>query len=155
MSALEWMQPSIKFALFFIHFIAHIRLEIHFFMLVDTDILIDYLRGNQKAEKFIESNLEDISISSITVGELYQGVREGEERSALDSMTSALTTLPVTEDIAREGGLLCREYRKSHQIGLADCLIAATAKFHDLPLRSLNLKHYPMLEKINSPYKKS
>ena len=123
-------------------------------MLVDTDILIDYLRGNPKAEDFIESNLEEITISSITIGELYQGVKEGEERSALDNMISALTTLPVSEDIAKEGGLMCREYRKSNSIGLADCLIAATAKHHDLPLRSLNLKHYPMLENIASPYKK-
>ena len=81
-------------------------------MLVDTDILIDYLRGGAKAEAFVESNIDNINVSSITVGELYQGVREGEERSALDSMSSALTTLPVSEDIAREGGLLCRKYRK-------------------------------------------
>ena len=124
-------------------------------MLVDTDILIDYLRGNKKAETFVESNLDAIVISSITVGELYQGVKEGEERSALDGMISALTTLPVSEDIAKEGGLMRREYRNSHSIGLADCLIAATAKHHDLPLQSLNLKHYPMLENIASPYKKS
>jgi predicted nucleic acid-binding protein len=123
-------------------------------MLVDTDILIDYLRGNPRAETFVESNLETLAISSITVGELYQGVKEGEERSALDSMTSALTTLPVSEEIAREGGLLCRKYRKSHNAGLADCLIAATAKHHNLPLHSLNLKHYPMLKDISSPYKK-
>jgi len=123
-------------------------------MLVDTDILIDYLRGSSKAEDFVESNIEDLSVSSITIGELYQGVREGEERSALDSMSSALTTLPVTEEIAREGGLLCRKYRNSHQIGLADCLIAATAACHDLPLKTLNLKHYPMLENVDSPYKK-
>jgi predicted nucleic acid-binding protein len=124
-------------------------------VLVDTDILIDYLRGEPQAEEFIESNLESIVISTITVGELYQGVLEGEERSALDSMISALTTLPVTEDIAREGGLLCRQYRKTHRIGLADCLVAATASHHNLPLRSLNTKHFPMLGDIASPYKKT
>ena len=124
-------------------------------MLIDTDILIDYLRGNARAEDFIESNLDDIVISTISIGELYQGVREGDERSALDSMTSALTTLPVTKDIAREAGLMSRQYRKSHSIGLADCLIAATAKHHELPLSSLNVKHYPMLERISSPYKKT
>lgn len=123
-------------------------------MLVDTDILIDYLRGEPQAEEFIESHLESIVISSITVGELYQGVLEGEERSALDSMTSALTTLPVSQDIGREGGLICRQYRKTHGIGLADCLIAATARHHDLHLYSLNVKHFPMLEAVSSPYKK-
>ena len=42
-------------------------------------------------------------ISSITVAELYQGVIEGDERSALDSMMSAFTILPVTKEIAKEG----------------------------------------------------
>ena len=122
-------------------------------MLVDTDVIIDYLRGEPLAEQFIESNLDSIALSSITIGELYQGVIEGEERVALDSMTSAFTTLAVTEEIAREGGLMCRQYRKSHGSGLADCLIAATAKRHDLPLRSLNAKHFPMIENVSMPYK--
>lgn len=42
-------------------------------MLVDTDILNDYLRGNRKAERFVEAHIDEIAISSITVGELYQG----------------------------------------------------------------------------------
>lgn len=124
-------------------------------MLVDTDVIIDYLRGEPLAEQFIESNLDTIALSSITIGELYQGVIEGEERIALDSMTSAFTTLPVTEEIAREGGLMCRQYRKSHGCGLADCLIAATAKRHELPLRSLNAKYFPMIENVSMPYKKT
>ena len=124
-------------------------------MLVDTDVLIDYLRGDPRAEEFLESNLDTVFLSSITVAELYQGVIEGDERSALDSMMSAFTILPVTEEIAKEGGLICRQYRKTHNSGLADCLIAATARRHDLPLYSLNLKHFPMLENASRPYRKN
>lgn len=124
-------------------------------MLVDTDVLIDYLRGDSRAEEFLESNPDAVFISSITVGELYQGVIEGDERTALDSLISAFTILPVTEEIAKEGGLICRKYRKTHNSGLADCLIAATARRHDLPLISLNLKHFPMLENVSKPYRKS
>lgn len=124
-------------------------------MLVDTDVLIDYLRGDSCAEEFLESNPDAVFISSITIAELYQGVIEGEERTALDSMISAFTILPVTEEIAKEGGLICRKYRKTHNSGLADCLIAATARRHDLPLISLNLKHFPMLENVSKPYRKS
>ncbi len=124
-------------------------------MLVDTDVLIDYLRGDSCAEEFLESNPDAVFVSSITIAELYQGVIEGEERTALDSMISAFTILPVTEEIAKEGGLICRKYRKTHNSGLADCLIAATARRHDLPLISLNLKHFPMLENVSKPYRKS
>ena len=120
-------------------------------MLVDTDVLVDYLRGESKAEEFIESNLDEIHICSITVAELYQGVIEEEERSALDSMMSALIILPI----ANEGGIICRQYRKSHNSGLADSIIAATARHHNLPLRTLNIKLFPMLENASSPYRKS
>ncbi len=125
------------------------------FMLVDTDVLIDYLRGDPRAEEFLESNLNAVFISSITVAELYQGVIEGDERSALDSMMSAFTILPVTKEIAKEGGLICRKYRKTHNSSLADCMIAATARHHNHPLISLNLKHFPMLENVSKPYRKS
>ena len=124
-------------------------------MLVDNNVLIEYLRGDSRAEEFLESNPDAVFISSITVGELYQGVIEGDERTALDSLISAFTILPVTEEIAKEGGLICRKYRKTHNSGLADCLIAATARHHDLPLISLNLKHFPMLENVSKPYGKS
>ncbi len=121
-------------------------------MLVDTDVLIDYLRGKKNASKFIEKSIDEICVSAITVGELYQGVIEGKERVALDSLISAFVVLPVTEEIAKDGGLLRREYHRSHGAGLADCLIAATAKIHDLSLSTQNIKHYPMMSGIKKCY---
>ncbi len=123
-------------------------------MLVDTDVLIDYLRGLSKAAAFLESNLDVVAISAMSVAELYQRVREGEERMALSDMVSVLTVLPITESVAKEAGLLRRQYRKTNNAGLADCLIASTALAHDLPLRTLNVKHYPMLKDVSAPYHK-
>ncbi len=45
--------------------------------LVDTDVLIWYLRGNEKAYKLIHS-LNHFCISSITYMELVQGMRNKE-----------------------------------------------------------------------------
>jgi len=123
-------------------------------MLVDTDILIDFLRGKEIAARFIERFVDDIFISSITVAELFQGVIDGEERSILEGLIFTFTVLPITESIAIEGGLLRRQYKKSHGSGLADCLIAATALSHGLTLYTLNLKHYHMLSDIVNPYEK-
>ena len=123
-------------------------------MLVDTDILIDYLRGVAEASDYIEAHIDRIQVSAITVAELYQGVIDEEERVALDSLVSALRVLDATEKIAIEAGLFRRKYRSSHNVGLADCLIAATANQHALPLRTLNVKHFPMLEHVEAPYRK-
>lgn len=123
--------------------------------LFDTDVLIDYLRNVPEAVEAVESKIEDAFISAMTVGELYQGVREGQERTKLARTLSAFTILSITEDVAEQGGLFSRDYRKTHGCGLADCLIAATAEVHLLKLETLNLKHYPMLKNVEAPYTKS
>ncbi len=123
-------------------------------MLVDTDILIDFLRGCRDAEAFLTKQVDDVSISAVTVAELYQGVREGEERAKLATTLSAFTILPMTEEIAEMAGLFRRDYRPKSGCGLADCMIAASASMHDLPLATLNKRHFPMLASVVTPYTK-
>jgi len=119
--------------------------------LFDTDVLIDYLRGEAEAVAFIEARIEDGCISAVTVGEIYQGVRTREEEQVATAL-SAFRVLPVTMEIAKAGGLFSRDYRPSHGCGLADCLIAATAKAHGLTLQTRNKKHFPMISEVNVPY---
>lgn len=123
-------------------------------MLVDTDILIDYLRGHSEAVEFLESNVDSVHVSAVTVAELYQGVKEGAERTRLASTLSALTILSMSEDIAERAGLYRRDFRAQSGCGLADCMIAATASFHGLRLATLNMKYYPMLPEAFAPYRK-
>ena len=122
--------------------------------LIDTDILIDYLRDKASAVTSMEDNLNDLYLSVMNVAELYQGARNEKERKNLISMLSIFTILPITLEIATQGGIYFSKYSASHGSGLADCLIAATADLHGLTLRTLNAKHYPMLEQIEVPYKK-
>lgn len=53
-------------------------------LLIDTDVLIDYLRGQPLSVQYLENRTEFLLVSAITVAELYGGVREGEERKAFD-----------------------------------------------------------------------
>jgi predicted nucleic acid-binding protein len=122
--------------------------------LFDTDILIDYLRGHSGAAQLIEVHIAKAYLSAMNVAELFQGVREGQERTKLGSMISAFTVLPITAEIAEQGGLFSRDYRASHGSGLADCLIAATCDIHGLTLQTLNEKHYPMIQSVHVPYRK-
>ena len=117
--------------------------------------MIDFLRGVGVAVNFLEQHVDDLHVSVITVADLYQGVREGKERTTLSMTLSALTVLPVTEEIAELAGLMRRDFRTSLGCGLADCIIAATSSQHQLPLATLNEKHFKMLERVVVPYWKS
>ena len=49
-------------------------------LVVDTDVLIDYLRDQPQAVAFLEGTEQPLAASVITVAELYPGMRDGEER---------------------------------------------------------------------------
>ena len=123
-------------------------------LLIDTDVLIDYLRDNADAVSYLE-NLHDLPlISVITVAELHAGVREGSERTALTDFIEAFEIAPLTKQIASAGGLYRRDFGASHGVGLNDALIAATAHFNNAELVTLNRKHFPMLASVTVPYQK-
>lgn len=123
-------------------------------VLIDTDVIIDYLRGSDAAISYLESANSRLAVSVITVAELFSGVREGKERETLDVFLSAFELIPLTNDIAVKGGLHRRDYGKSHSVGLADALIAATAESEKATLVTLNKKHFPMLSDVYVPYAK-
>lgn len=123
-------------------------------LLLDTDVLIDYLRGVPEAVTYLESRKEVLLISAVTVGELYAGVREGRERKALDAFMQAFEIVVLDASLAERGGLLRRDYGKSHGTGLADALIAASAERQEAVLVTLNRKHFPMLREVLVPYEK-
>lgn len=123
-------------------------------VLVDTDVLIDYLRDRREAADYLESLANPPAVSAITVAELYAGVREGRERKFLDEFSDTLTVVDVNDEIARLGGLFRRDYFKSHGVGINDAIIAATAELEDRMLVTLNEKHFPMLRNVQVPYQK-
>ncbi|CAN5557423.1 type II toxin-antitoxin system VapC family toxin [soil metagenome] len=121
-------------------------------LLIDTDVLIEYLRGREKGLEYLEDLDADLSISVISVAELFSGVKGDEEKRVLQQFLLAFTVLPVTERVARTGGFYRREYRPSHGTGLADALIAATAEELGLSLVTFNRRHFPMVSEIVTPY---
>lgn len=123
-------------------------------MLIDTDVLIDFLRGLEQARYFMANLPDQAYISAITVAELHVGVRNGKERIALTEFLDTLETIALDAELAAEGGLLRRDYGKSHGVGLNDALIAATALKSRLQLVTLNDKHYPMVKNMLVPYQK-
>jgi predicted nucleic acid-binding protein len=122
-------------------------------LLVDTDILIDYLRDYQPAVEWLEALTVDLKLSAINVAEIYSGMREPERRK-IETLLECFTIIPLDAALAESGGLLRRDFGKSHGTGLADAIIAATVQKLGCSLATLNHKHFPMLDSVIVPYQK-
>ena len=123
-------------------------------VVVDTDVMVDFLRGQPEAVALVQDISARIILSSIVVAELYAGVKGEAELDTLDNLVSLFRVVPVSVDLARAGGLYRRDYAKSHGVGLADALIAATVVAENAVLVTLNTKHYPMIKGLTPAYVK-
>ncbi|MBW1677318.1 MAG: type II toxin-antitoxin system VapC family toxin [Deltaproteobacteria bacterium] len=123
-------------------------------ILLDTDVLVDFFRGCSKAVAFVNAHSARIILSSIVVAELYAAVKGDAEQAALENFVSLFRVVPVSAEIAKTGGLYKRDYGKSHGVGLADAILAATAEAENAELKTLNSKHYPILKGLKPAYMK-
>ena len=118
-------------------------------LLIDTDVIIWYLRGNEKAFKTIE-NLETFNISVVTYMELVQGMRNKKELNSLRQAIHAWNSkiLYITEEISAKAMFVVEQHFLSHSMQLADALIGSTAVAHGLPLLTGNDKHYKIMKGV-------
>lgn len=121
-------------------------------VLVDTDVMVDFLRGNPKATALVRECCARIILPSIVAAELYAGVKGDEELRKLDSLISLFHVVPLSVELARAGGLHKQHYAQSHGVGVADAVIAATAESKNADLKTLNTKHYPMIKGLRPAY---
>lgn len=124
-------------------------------VLFDTNVLIEYLRGKDEAQTYIDNIQDVVYMSSISMAELYAGVRKGEESRKLEVFIETFEVISLNKNIAKIGGLYRNQYKLSHGTGLADALIAATAKEIDAQVITFNIKHFPMLDNVIKPYERS
>ena len=118
-------------------------------MIIDTDVLIWYMKGNEKAYKAIEKS-SNFFISVVTYMELVQGMRNKNElnnfRRALHGWNTKI--LYISEEISIKAMFFVEQHYLSHSIQLADALIGATAISHGFPILTGNDKHYKILKDI-------
>jgi predicted nucleic acid-binding protein len=124
-------------------------------VLVDTTVLVDFLRGRPKAVAWVTQRAGEIALSVIVLAELFAGVRGEKERRQLERLKELFPVLDVTAAVAQEGGELRRRFGPPHGTGLADALIAATAMRHDLELATLNVRHFPMFAGLEPAYRRA
>jgi predicted nucleic acid-binding protein len=125
----------------------------HLRPLFDSTVLISHLRGDRRAtELLLEATEAGALASVISRAEIEGGMRSG-KHTDVARLFSGLILLPVTHAIARRAAIHVRRYRRSHTgIDLAEYLIAATAEDAGARLVTLNVKHFPMFPRLQSPF---
>ncbi len=122
--------------------------------LLDSDFLIEHLRGIAPARTFFDQLEGELFVSAITVTELYSGVRHERHQQATERLLHALNVVPIDVHIARLAGLLRTQYRQSHALSTPDALIAASAERLQATLVSFNRRHFSMIDKLLVPYQR-
>jgi predicted nucleic acid-binding protein len=118
-------------------------------VLFDTDVLIWFIRGNERAARIIE-NEESRHVSVISYMELIQGARSHREMRLLKEFLSdsAMDLLPLTENIGHRAAIYMEEYGLMSGLRLADSLIAATAMENHVSLCTGDDKHFRMIRDL-------
>lgn len=118
-------------------------------MIIDSDVLIWYLRGNENARKTIAVN-RPFKISVINYMELLQGMKDKNERRVLQRNLRNWSTeiIQITEKISMRAMFFVEDYFLSHSMELGDAIIAATALEYNEVLLTANDKHYRYIPHI-------
>jgi hypothetical protein len=116
--------------------------------LVDTCVLIDHLTGRlpAKAQEKLERLLVTAGVctSAVVYHELLTGATTAKARKTVEQLLEAWDIIPVDAVIAAEGAQIRRRWReRGRTIGMADSLIAATAKVRNLVVVTGNVKDFP------------
>ena len=109
-------------------------------ILVDSDVLVDHLRGHRR----FEGGTDDLHVSAITRAELFAG--KGSEERRIRRLLAPMTDIPVDPAVAERGGRI----RRGSRMRLPDALIAATALEHRLILVTRNARDFSGVKGLRS-----
>lgn len=118
-------------------------------MLVDSDVLIWYMRGNDNAGKII-NKIIPFKISVISYMELVQGMRDKKELAILKKYLKSwnVEIIQISSEISTLAMSFVEKYFLSNSMELQDALIASTSLKNNEIILTGNDKHYKFLPNI-------
>jgi predicted nucleic acid-binding protein len=122
-------------------------------VVVDSDVLIDVLRGVPAASAFLKRLDRPPVCSEVSRVEVLRGMRH-EERRNTEQLLSRVRWAPVDEAVSVTAGAFGRHFRRSYGLAVPDLLVAATAERLGLPLATRNLRDYPMFPGLEPAYRR-
>lgn len=119
-------------------------------ILIDTDVIIDFLRGYHLRTKSVFSKIKNLEIkayiSLISIVELYAGIEaeNTQQEISLKQLLSLLEILPIDFNLSKHAG----NVRKKYRLSISDSIIAATSSYYKIKLFTFNVKHFTNLPGI-------
>ncbi len=113
--------------------------------ILDSSMLIQHARSRNKHNSFFSRSLLAYypNLSVIGVYEIEFGAYRAGRTSDIEPLQVSFNILPLTEQIARHAAALeANLVRQNLQIGIKDTFIAATRLIHNLPLLTVNMRHF-------------
>ncbi len=124
-------------------------------ILLDTNILIDYLHGVEKSGELVRRIRAEKSycyISTITEAEIFSGkdIKGAQDMKMIDELLNLFLKAELTSQIAQTAGLI----RGHYNIKLADAAIAATAVVLGYKLLTKNISDFKRISglDVEEPY---
>lgn len=117
-------------------------------LLVDTNIIIDYLHGNRETFESLTGKKIKIYYSIVTRKELllFPGI-SSRETATIHKILRTLRPIRIDPHIAEATSYLLTAYKK-HRLSMPDAVIAATAWVKKMPLLTRNIKHFRFIKEI-------
>ena len=112
---------------------------------IDTDIIIDHLRGKGLGVKIFEDIIRNKTPFTTYVNkfELLCGAKNKNEIQIINECLLGITTLPFDQTSTEEAGKIYRDLKKrGNLIGIRDIMIAGIAKANKLKIATRNLKDF-------------
>ena len=123
----------------------------HSRILVDTSVFIEFLRKHNKTntELFKIPDSVIISISTVTLFELFAGAIDEHKWQDIKELTEDLPVIPFSKEISENAAKIFLKLRKKNKlIEFRDIFIAATAMTNGIPVKTLNKKHFGRIDDL-------
>ena len=121
-------------------------------MVVDTSIFIEFLRAKDKTKTalFLIRDDKQIYISSVTLYELLMGASTPDKIKDIKILTDEIPVLPFNEEVAEKSAEIYHQLRQLNMmIEFRDIFIAATCLVNNLPVKTLNKKHFDRIQELS------
>ena len=126
-------------------------------MIVDTDVLIDLMQGDERAIAKIHALETDdihLRIASISLFELYHRIVRVEQpathRQRIAQVLDTRETYPADDAVMKKAGRIDgRLTAEGRVIGMGDTIIGATALVHEESVLTRNVAHFERIDDLN------
>jgi tRNA(fMet)-specific endonuclease VapC len=120
-------------------------------ILLDTNVVVAFLNGDQSVLKKIRVEIDKISLSTLVVAELDYGAKVSQKSieniEKLYRLVDIVQVVPFDIECAKTFGTIKSRLRTlGKPTGEVDALIAATAMAHEAILVTTNKKHFENIE---------